>query len=636
LRKVTFILFFASVVITLQSQEVKKDSSLRIIRMWNVDHFGDTTDVAMDTTPDMLHLYNPVFQQTISSSWLGYTGSPYQNNSFLDRPAYSNFFFNTPLNVYAGTPEKTKYINTRKAYSSFFYVMNNNKQKREEVLHFIHSQNINKDWNMGFTIDIYSNNGLYERQKGGNHILSLFSSLNKKHYFYYLTVNFNNYKREENGGIKNDTTLSTIKTGSLSIPVNMGNNQAAQSRNRTFTLSYMHGYRFPSLVQLFKKDSGELNSSINHIIRYDFNKRFYSDKYNDSDTSFYQNRSFKQVGDSVRNHNISNELQLGLGNFLYFFKFRASAIYEINTFQYYSNFKPIQLPKDSTESMYGADVIHNASVMVSLSNAKKSFVNWNFTGQNYLFGYQAGDVRYHFNAVIKLNDKNDRLVASALEENITPSYGLHYFLSSRYSWKNDFSKINTLKITGALVLESLKLKIEGSYGVITNMVYFNESAVPDQAKLPVNVISLKGEKYFKFWKFRSNTRLLYQMTDRTDVIHIPRFAGVETFYFEHLLKFKATHGTMLFQTGVDLFYHTSFYADAYMPATSMFYLQNTNKVGNYPFIDLFINIKIKRVCIFLKFDHVFYPLFGYDYFTASHYAIGNREFKIGLRWLFYD
>jgi len=526
--------------------------------------------------------------------------------------------------------------------------MNSNKMKREEVLHFYHTQNVNKDLNFGLSMDIYSANGLYTWQKNGNHVLSFFSSLNKKHYFYYFTVNFNNFKRQENGGIKADSTLVDNETGSQTIPVRMGSSQSASSRNRTFVISYMHGYRFPSLIQLFKKDSGELKSSINHIIRYDFNKRYYFDKYSDSDTSFYTNRMYSQVGDSVRNHKLTNELQLSLGNFLYFFKFRASAIHEMSSFQYYSNYKqyyssslPIQ-KTDSSIQAYAADVIQNTSVMVSLSNAKKSFVNWNFIGQNYLFGYQAGDVRYQFNATLKLNEKNDRLEASALMENITPSYGFKYFLSSRYRWVNDFSRINTNKITGALIFESLKLRLEGSYGIINNMIYFNESAVPVQLQSSgsnsglVNVLSLKAQKFMRFWKFRSNTRLQFQVTDRSDIVHIPAFSGLENLYFEHLFKFKATHGTMLFQTGIDVYYHTLFYADSYMPATSVFYLQNTNKIGNYPFIDYFVNLKIKNATIFLKFDHVAYPLLGFDYFTADHYAIGQREFKIGLRWLFYD
>ncbi|MFA5781089.1 MAG: putative porin, partial [Bacteroidales bacterium] len=67
-----------------------------------------------------------------------------------------------------------------------------------------------------------------------------------------------------------------------------------------------------------------------------------------------------------------------------------------------------------------------------------------------------------------------------------------------------------------------------------------------------------------------------------------------------------------------------------------FYLQNDFKSDNYPFFDFFVNLKIKRARIYLKFDHVNSGLMGYNYYMIPHYPMSDRAFKFGISWMFYD
>lgn len=73
-----------------------------------------------------------------------------------------------------------------------------------------------------------------------------------------------------------------------------------------------------------------------------------------------------------------------------------------------------------------------------------------------------------------------------------------------------------------------------------------------------------------------------------------------------------------------------------MPATGVFYVQNEMKTGNYPLINVFANIKIKRTRIFVGFDHLNYGLMGYDYFLSPYYPMNIRMFKYGIAWTFYN
>jgi hypothetical protein len=75
---------------------------------------------------------------------------------------------------------------------------------------------------------------------------------------------------------------------------------------------------------------------------------------------------------------------------------------------------------------------------------------------------------------------------------------------------------------------------------------------------------------------------------------------------------------------------------AYSPALNMYYVQTQKKVGNYPYVDFFINARIKPVQFFIKIDHVTQGFFGSNYSLTPNYIQNDRAFKFGINWLFFD
>jgi outer membrane receptor protein involved in Fe transport len=90
------------------------------------------------------------------------------------------------------------------------------------------------------------------------------------------------------------------------------------------------------------------------------------------------------------------------------------------------------------------------------------------------------------------------------------------------------------------------------------------------------------------------------------------------------------------QFGVSAFYRTKFYADAYNPAIGQFYLQRDKLIGNYPLVDVFVNLKWKKAIIFLKYEHVNQGVPNNEYFATYRYPMNPRVFKFGISWMFYD
>ena len=122
--------------------------------------------------------------------------------------------------------------------------------------------------------------------------------------------------------------------------------------------------------------------------------------------------------------------------------------------------------------------------------------------------------------------------------------------------------------------------------------------------------------------FRSNT----------DALSLPAFSVFSSLYYEHDLVKNVLKG----QFGVSGFFRTKFYADAYIPAIGQFVNQREKKIGDYPFADVFINLKWKRALLFFKYDHVNQGTPNNEYFTALHYPANRRVFKFGLSWIFYN
>ena len=136
------------------------------------------------------------------------------------------------------------------------------------------------------------------------------------------------------------------------------------------------------------------------------------------------------------------------------------------------------------------------------------------------------------------------------------------------------------------------------------------------------------------WKwFHYDMQHLFQYSTDQNQVRVPLFATKNSIYAD----VKIFKGALRAQFGIDLRYHTAFYADAYNPYTGTFYRQNDFKVGNYLWGDIFINLQVKRASIFAKAGHLNALWEGHpNYYLLPHYPGNNFGFYYGLIWKFFD
>ena len=93
---------------------------------------------------------------------------------------------------------------------------------------------------------------------------------------------------------------------------------------------------------------------------------------------------------------------------------------------------------------------------------------------------------------------------------------------------------------------------------------------------------------------------------------------------------------LIFMGGIDGFYNTSFFGKNYEPNTRQFFNQQQIMIGNYPWLDVYLGGFIGKFSMALKLEHISDGFFGRKYYSAPHYPIPPRVFRLVITWKLMD
>ena len=116
------------------------------------------------------------------------------------------------------------------------------------------------------------------------------------------------------------------------------------------------------------------------------------------------------------------------------------------------------------------------------------------------------------------------------------------------------------------------------------------------------------------------------------MLPVPVFTGWTNLY----LQFKIAH-VLATQLGADVRYFTAYYAPTYSPIIGQYTVQDATyrtKLGNYPWINAYVNFKLKGVRFYLAYTHV-NSSEGRS-FLVPHYPTNQRLLHFGISWTFFN
>jgi outer membrane cobalamin receptor len=116
------------------------------------------------------------------------------------------------------------------------------------------------------------------------------------------------------------------------------------------------------------------------------------------------------------------------------------------------------------------------------------------------------------------------------------------------------------------------------------------------------------------------------------VVRIPDYNLHHTLFYEDIF-FK---GKLASQIGFDVHYSSAYFSNAYTPATSVFYQQNSKETNGYALVDFFFNFKIKSARLTFKIQNIGDNIIASNYQNTPYYPMAGTVIQFGVTWRFFD
>jgi len=247
-----------------------------------------------------------------------------------------------------------------------------------------------------------------------------------------------------------------------------------------------------------------------------------------------------------------------------------------------------------------------------------------------LGGYKGGDYSLDGSFYQFFGKQNHKAYLNVSKGLSRPDFYFTNYRTDYFSWDYSFSPMDYFKGEFGVILKGFDLN--ASYTRLTNYVYLNKNILPQQYRDALTVLAAHVSKEFRIKHWITTVYAAGQQVTPDSVLQLPAFIGKLTLCYDVMLFQKALHA----QVGISGTYHSQWYQDAYMPALRAFYRQDIYLAGNYPYLDAFVNLNIKRARIFIKYEHFNAGLMGYNYMIVPDYPQADAAFKFGISWLFFD
>ncbi len=651
LKKVAFILWAVVWPVVICAQQSRKDS-LRILRdtarvnyldlsfYLKTSHFRFDSE---DSTYDQLRFFDPAIKQNIVNSSLGNLGTAVQQAYFQSQRREGFDLGTRAFDLYWFTPQNTKYYFTLRPFTKIAYFLG---MGSEQLLDVMHTQRITKDLQLGIQYYHINSTGFYQRQDAVHHNFRFFARYQTPNKRYKVLVNYNHneFSVMESGGLKNDSNFifnGLITSGGTVVP-NLNRKtypvmlDSALNRWSNNSVAVIHSYSFQRKATDSLQQQAEMPLfTLMHRIQFENrenrfrdarpNLAYYSEILYDSTLSRHR----------VFLNDVQNEFRaiLSLRK-----KFKSNS-------PFYAGIRHQFIDVKNTVGFNRGDTLefdsvmlhhnwHNFNVLggIRLDITDKILIE--AEGSYFFAGYNLND--FHVGGAIEFNSSDTAKIQHHIRAFVSyaqfqPVYGFRFFRSNHYEWSNTFSPQRELRAGLYYSVPLWKLELEFNSYLLNNYMYFDASAHPVQFSNVNSVFTLALQKRFRAWKFFFDNQFIGQYSS-SNIIRIPNFIGRFSFYFESYLFKKA----LFMNFGFDLWYNTPFKANAYNPVTAQFYLQNDQTTGNYPFLDIFLNARIKTVRLYVRLRNVNQRFPDVPYYYTPHHPLQDRSVQFGISWNFYN
>lgn len=648
-------------------EEDTLDKSDRI-KVWDISNDAAQQFFSLDTTQKNFYIFNPIFQQSIANNHLGNLGSPYESMIYFDRPRDLQFGMSDVYRAYMFLPQDYSFLNTKVPYTRLQYTSGGPKPQREESLQVLYSRNVTKDWNVTAFGNLLFGRGMYSDQATRHVNFSFISNYIRPRYQLYFIANENNLRNQENGGITNDDFIlfpdpnNGQVTQPRDVPTNFNDGTVSYMYNTNLFLKHKYNIGYDREKEQENEDTVIYEfvplTSVVHTFQLSNNIKAYNET-NEPLNNVYNDPLILDVetADRFATRNIYNEIGLYLNEGVNKYTVFGAGAYIGNelvrvennpwhpflpaidtmghaqAIAYYAENTPTMVMDSLTYEFARAYEPYNYSntkVGATLFKRKGESFLFDLKGEFFIEGYRATDYLLEGNVQLRFNALDSVFFKGTAEfGGRTPYYYQNTYYSNYFWWDKELNKVNNQRFTGEVFWPKIKASVRFKLENIFEYVYFDSTGMVQQDP-NVQVLGLDLEKDFTFGNWHWDNIVTYQASSGSSIA-LPDLAIYSNIYY-----MKRLFQVLTIQTGFDVRYHTAYYAPKYIPATGRFAQQQEKKIGNYPMVEAYANLHLKRMRFFVKAFHVNKGLLKNNYFSSLHYPNNPRMIKVGLSWNFYD
>ncbi len=567
----------------------------------------DSTRYRLDTSLTYVHRWTFLDQAWNRIVDLGNYGTATRSRYYQPHQQVGAQLGFRAYDPYAVSSEEIKYYDTRSPLTEMAYVLGG---RGRNLLRFGFNQNITKSLNMGFRVQRFTSNkqyGTFSASRSESNLVSNWNFVFQTSYFstnkkYTLLANYNhlNHQVKEQGG-----ALNAIDTLEYEAPARLADNARSWERRHVFHVYQQ--YKLANGFQLFQQ--GEYTNVIDRFedpnpVLSETNGVYRQILYDSSST--FQGIYYRLF-----------DTKLGIkGNFS---GFNYRAYYRPRIFRTVNEYND----SDSTRGTYRQSRFENI-VGVWLSYYLKDSTQHLIAEGEHSLGRDF---------LLRANLSTRWFRAGYQTSFWSPDLIMQRYESNHLRWANNFNLSGANTIYGALPIKTGKVQFtpELQYHLVSNYLYYDTAAVAQQFSGSFSLLRIGAKFSGQSKRFAVKGEGYYTINSNTDVIRIPAL------FLSGELTFDFVYAKVLFvQLGVAAYYRSTYLADAYMPLTQQFYLQNDLPVNNYAVADAFATLRINRVRLLLKMSHINQGLGVPGYYTTPRYLGLQRTFSFGVFWPLFD
>ncbi len=514
--------------------------------------------------------------------------------------------------------ETIRYYDTRSPYSNMRVILGG---KGRSVTRVTFSRNITPRWNFGFSYRALLIDKQIERQgKGDRNVRSTYYDFYSVYhtsdsaYSIFLNYRKNNHEADEYGGVLiagDDFSYSNFfKQGGQAAGPQPSLTQAASNDTRS-NYHLFHQYKLGSGLQVYHKS--DLFKQRNIFNDEDPGNDFYDIIIVDSATT----------RDQVKYRTFRNEVG-AKGSLLKLFYngYAAWRRYSMDYKYFYED--NFYLDTSDDEIYVGGRIALHVDSLIEV----KGWTEWML------------DDRYQVHGYIRTK----WFEASAKRSVSTPTFLQQAYRGSHDVWLNNFTNVEATEVKGNLIYQS---KVFGIYpgvrfSTFKNYIFFKENpASTGQKVLPIQ------SSGYQTWvspelsltvTLAKRINLIAQgiytkvLENSEDAVQVPEmFVNGQLSYSNVWFK-----DNLDFQVGIDMHWKSAYYAPAYDPVIQQYYTQQEFLVPSFPVIDVFLNAKIRRARIFVKYNNALMLFSSYGNIPTPYYPGIRNLLDFGFDWSFYD